>query len=543
MDLNTIRQQLNLGIPLTSINLRVTYYSRVSTDHIDQETSLENQTAHFVKMIKETPSWTYVKGYIDNGISGTSDSKRKNFMQMIEDAKNKKFDLIITKEISRFSRNTLDSISYTRKLLSYGVGVLFLNDNINTFLPDSELRLTIMASMAQDEIRRLSHRVKFGLDAAINKGTILGNDTLYGYKKDKKAKSLVIIPSEAQIVKEIFILYVVKQKSLNQIARELNNKNIKTKYNKPWSRTTLSRIIRNIKYKGYYCGKKTEVVNYITKEVKHFKEDDWLIYKDPKKVPPIIEEDLWNKANLLLNKSSNKKRYSERKYPYSGKIYCKKSSSPFYHRQNSKKLGDTWICSEYLKNKKDSCNLPIIREKELNYILKNIFKSLELDFSKVPDILLKYYRKLAPASEESLILFQRELIRLNKMQEKLSELVTDNYISNEEFLERKTKLISEIKSKEREFKNFQNTSQNSKEIESIIVKKISSKSTFDKLLSLLLQKIVVSKDNKSIKLEIYLNYKNLPSKELTYTFKRINNTKESKSFIINYQVICASSIN
>ena len=196
-----------MGVPLTAMKLRVTDYSRVSTDHLEQQSSLKNQVEHFDEMIKSNENWTYVTGYIDDGISGTTDYKRDNFMKMIDDARCGKFDLIVTKEISRFSRNTLDSIKYTRELLSYGVAVLFVNDNINTALPDSELRLTIMASMAQDEIRRLSERVKFGMNRSIKNGTILGNDMLYGYKKDKLTGNLCIIPKEADVVKRLYTLY------------------------------------------------------------------------------------------------------------------------------------------------------------------------------------------------------------------------------------------------------------------------------------------------------------------------------------------------
>lgn len=193
LDLYTVRKKLNMGESLTGIHLRVTDYARVSTDADEQKKSLKNQVEHFEQYIKQNPNWTYIPGYVDDGITGTSDIKRDNFMQMIEDAHLGKFDLIVTKEISRFSRNTLDSIKYTRELLSLGVAVLFVNDNINTAMPDAELRLTIMASMAQDEIRRLSERVKFGMNRAIERGEILGNDMLYGYKKNKDTGVLIII--------------------------------------------------------------------------------------------------------------------------------------------------------------------------------------------------------------------------------------------------------------------------------------------------------------------------------------------------------------
>ena len=169
MNLLNIRKQLLTGTTIYQINLRVTYYGRVSTNQDIQLTSLSNQEEYFKQMILNNNNWTYIEGYIDEGITGTSTSKRTNFLRMINDAKHNKFDLIITKEISRFSRNTLDSIKYTRELLEYGVAVLFLNDNINTIYPDSELRLTIMSSMAQDEIRRLSERVRFGVAMSIKK--------------------------------------------------------------------------------------------------------------------------------------------------------------------------------------------------------------------------------------------------------------------------------------------------------------------------------------------------------------------------------------
>ena len=151
---------LNKGLAITNIKLRVVIYARVSTDHLEQKNSLNNQVEYFKQFIKSQRDWQYIDSYIDDGITGTNDIKREQFMKMINDSKSDKFDLIITKEISRFSRNTLDSIKYTRELLNNGVAVFFVNDNINTIFPDAELRLTIMASLAQDEVRRLSERVR-----------------------------------------------------------------------------------------------------------------------------------------------------------------------------------------------------------------------------------------------------------------------------------------------------------------------------------------------------------------------------------------------
>ena len=142
---------------------------------------LENQTAFFTDFIKKAGAWKLVPGYIDEGITGITTRKREDFRRMLDDAQSGKFDLIITKEISRFARNTIDSIQNTRNLLSWGVGVIFQNDSINTLDEDSEFRLTIMAGVAQEEVRKLSSRVKFGHKQAIKSGVVLGNSRIYGY--------------------------------------------------------------------------------------------------------------------------------------------------------------------------------------------------------------------------------------------------------------------------------------------------------------------------------------------------------------------------
>ena len=166
MDIHTIRMMLKTH-SIYDIPLRVTYYARVSSESDEQLNSLGNQIAYYEDLIRKNLTWTFVPGYIDEGLSGISTKKRENFNRMIDDAAMDKFDLVITKEISRFARNTLDSIQFTRQLLGYGVGVFFQNDNINTFDEDSELRLSIMSSIAQDELRKLSSRVKFGHQQAI----------------------------------------------------------------------------------------------------------------------------------------------------------------------------------------------------------------------------------------------------------------------------------------------------------------------------------------------------------------------------------------
>ena len=153
--IQTLREQMRMGKSLYDLPLRVTYYARVSTDKLEQQGSLKNQVQYYTEQIQKNRNWIFVEGYVDEGISGTSTEEREDFLRMIADAHCGRFDFIITKEISRFSRNTLDSIRYTQELLEAGVGVLFQNDNINTLDADSEFRLVVMAGVAQDEVRKL----------------------------------------------------------------------------------------------------------------------------------------------------------------------------------------------------------------------------------------------------------------------------------------------------------------------------------------------------------------------------------------------------
>lgn len=386
MNLISIRNKLLSGTPISNINLRVTYYGRVSTNQDIQLSSLSNQEDYFKQMILNNINWTYIEGYIDEGITGTSTLKRTSFLRMINDAKQNKFDLIITKEISRFSRNTLDSIKYTRELLNYGVAVLFLNDNINTIYPDSELRLTIMSSMAQDEIRRLSERVKFGVTMSIKKGKLLGNNKLYGY--NKKNNKLYINKKESLIIKEIFTLYGIYNKSTTYIRDYLNNKGITTNYGNKWSTTTIQRILKNPKYKGFYCANKTFTEDYMSKKVKYLSKEEWVIYKSSKQIPIIIEESLWNKVNNKL--TNNSKHITKNVSLYTNKLICTIHNKPLYKRHN--KYDTSWICSYHLHNKDNKCYINI-KEKELTNILNNIINKLNINYSLILKELSNIYKK------------------------------------------------------------------------------------------------------------------------------------------------------
>lgn len=223
--------------------IRVAAYCRVSTDKTDQANSLESQQKYFNEYIKRNPLWKLYNIYVDDGISGTNTKKRAAFNQMIKDAKCGNFDLIITKEISRFARNILDSISYTRELKAIGVGVIFLNDNINTLDNDAEMRLAFLSTMAQEESRKTSERVKWGLRRQMENGVVLGRDML-GY--DVRNGKLIVNEEGARTVRLIYHKFLDEGKGAHRIAKELREEGIKTSSRmKDWSYTVILRILRN----------------------------------------------------------------------------------------------------------------------------------------------------------------------------------------------------------------------------------------------------------------------------------------------------------
>ena len=227
---------------------RVVIYARVSTEHEAQISALENQIDWYKPILAARPEWELVGQYIDEGITGTSAEKRPQFMKMISDAMKRKFDLIITREVSRFARNTVDTLQYTRKLKEKGVEVFFINDNIKTMDGDGELRLTLMATFAQDESRKTSIRVKSGQQTSMENGVVYGTGNILGY--DRVGKEMVINPEQAKVVRMIFDWYL-QGWGLVKIKNELELRRIPTSTGKDhWHPTVISHVLRN----SFYCG-------------------------------------------------------------------------------------------------------------------------------------------------------------------------------------------------------------------------------------------------------------------------------------------------
>ena len=484
MDLYAIRNMLGQGKSIYDLPLRVTFYARVSTDRYEQLNSLENQVIYFSNFIKEQENWTFVDGYVDEGISGTSVKKREDFLRMVDDAKKKKFDLILTKEISRFSRNTLDSIKYTQELLSNGVGVHFLSDNINTFQPDSELRLTIMSSIAQEEIRKLSERVRFGYKRSVEKGIVPGSNNIYGYTKNKG--KLVIDEEQAKFIRLIFETYVSENIGVHRLGFKLFDEYGVTNYSgKPIAGTVIKNIIRNPKYKGYFCAHKETTVDYHDRKRKRFKRDEWIVYKDNETCPPIVSEELWDKANEILDARSKKhdqinKNNKYNKFPFSGLMHCYFDGATFVRGTYQIGKGDRsrrrkfWACNNYRihgKKKTEGCNSPVLYYEELVEVCKKILNMILVCqddlISEINDMISdirtkKDYKKEIKMIDEKLFKTNNEKKELIMMRMR-KEIDLKEYNSLKDDLdekinsleENKRKLIEEEQNEQPSEKNFE----------------------------------------------------------------------------------------
>ena len=529
------------GKTIFDLPLRVTYYARVSTEKEEQLHSLDNQVIYFNEYIKSNKNWQFVNGYIDEGITGTSSKKRENFMRMIEDGKNKKFDLIVTKEVSRFSRDTIDSLLYTRKLLEYDVCVYFTSDNIITASNDGELRLTIMSSMAQDEVRKLSERTKFGFKRSIEKGRVLGTDNIWGYKKDDG--KLVIDKEEAKVIKEIFEVYANDEKiGLKNLSFYLKDKQMLNRNGNPIHQNTLKKIIQNPKYKGFYTGGLSTVIDYRSKKRNFNNPSEWKIYEDTTAVPPIVSKELWEKANQkLLSRSKSATMYQKHqtKYALSGKIFCEKHQCGFVRKVKHYKTKEDcvrWICQDYNNTGKKNCPTSFILEQDMYSILLKVFKSYEKYKDEITQELLTFYNEILYKQENEAkeIEFQNEIDTLLSKKEKLLDLTLDGILSKEDLkvkklaIERQTvDLKARLEEIQKQSVKKKNQKQYLNSLKENILKNLDvNESNLEQYIEKLLDKIIVIDKEERSKLQIILNTKELINIDMSDKLRQLSNLSD-----------------
>ena len=450
-------EQLNEERKFIKVKKRVAAYCRVSTDNEDQANSFESQQRYFKQYIEHHPDWELYEIFADEGISGTNTKKRKEFNRMIACAQNGDFDLIITKEISRFARNTLDSIYYTRELKKYDVGVVFMNDGINTLDGDAELRLAIMSSIAQEESRKTSERVKWGQKRQMEQGVVFGRSML-GY--DVKDGQMSINEEGAKVVRLIFHKFVHEGKGTHVIARELREEGIPPMRVKEWSNTVILRLIRNEKYCGDLVQKKTYTPDYLSHDKKYNRgQEEFVIIKNHHE--PIVSRELFEEANRILDARSlspeGKAKHSNR-YPFSGKLKCGCCGSSYvarYKKRNDGSVYKAWRCIEAARHgspHKDKAGNQVgcvglgIRNEDAIHIMYLVTKSLKIDKEKVIGNLLSTIKKVIDmdSTGTDISKLHRRITDVETGKAKLLDVFLSGVISKEEFSMSRAKCDAEI---------------------------------------------------------------------------------------------------
>lgn len=407
--------------------LRVAAYCRVSTDSDEQAGSYDVQVQHYTEYIGRNKEWELAGIYTDDGISGTNIKKREGFIEMIDDCMEGKVDMIITKSISRFARNTIDCLKYVRKLKEKNIAIVFEKENINTLEASGELLLTIMASLAQQESASLSQNIKLGLQFRYQEGKVqVNHEHFLGYTKDEDGK-LIVDEDEAKIVRRIFREYL-EGASFRDIANGLEKDKIRTGGKRyKWHLSTIRGILRNEKYMGDALLQKTITTDFIEKiRIKndgtvpqYYVKDsqDPIIARD---IFMLVQEEMTRRANLTSGVDSKKKRVYSSKYALSSICTCTKCGD-IYRRiawNNRGKKSTVWRCCTRVEHGPSACDAPTIQELELqDATVKAINKTLSCS-----DRMLQILRnniEMAIADDNSV-----EMEKLNGiLKEKQKELV------------------------------------------------------------------------------------------------------------------------
>ncbi len=409
--------------------LRVAAYCRVSTDSEEQATSYEAQVEHYTNYIKGNPEWELAGIYADDGITGTNTKKRDEFNRMIDDCMEGKIDMVITKSISRFARNTLDCLKYIRQLKDKNIPVFFEKENINSMDSKGEIMLTIMASLAQQESQSLSQNVKLGFQFRYQQGEVQVNHNRFlGYTKDEN-KRLVIVPEEAEVVKRIYREYL-DGASLLQIARGLEADGILTAANKrKWRPETLKKILQNEKYIGDALLQKTYTVDFLSKKrvVNNGIVPQYYVENShepiiPREIFMQVQEEMVRRANLQAGKSGKRRVYSS-KYALSSIVYCGECGDIYrrVHWNNRGCKSIVWRCVSRLEEKGSDCSSRTINEATLQ---EAVVKAInEVLGSKDTFLTVLQENIAAVLNEDNDQTIQEIEIRLNELQQELLQLV------------------------------------------------------------------------------------------------------------------------
>ena len=385
----------------TDSPLRVAAYCRVSTDKDDQLNSLAAQQRFFRSYVTGHPGWTLFRVFADEGLSGTSIKRRPQFVEMIQRAMNGDVDLIITKEVSRFARNTVDALQVTRQLKDRGVGVIFLNDNIDTRDNDGEFRLTIMASVAQEESRKISDRTRWGQLQAMKRGVVFGNSSIYGYTIHHG--ELFVDPEQAEVVRRIYHKFLAERKGTHTIARELTESGVRPPLRPTgsWTSSMVLKILKNEKYCGDLLQKKYRTTDYLShRKILNDGAEEKIFLRDHHE--PVISRDQFEAAQEELAKragmAEDKTKFSSQ-YWFSGKIRCGSCGRSFTVKRTGRARDreyQRFVCRGRC-DASGKCQMRSVRGEIILASAQRILQELPLDSGRITAELLQELRMLRKA--------------------------------------------------------------------------------------------------------------------------------------------------
>ena len=462
---------------------KVAVYARVSTEHEAQLSALENQKDWYKPIIAQHPEWDIVRMYTDEGITGTSAQKRPQFMKMIEDAGDGEFDLILTREVARFARNTVDTLQYTRSLKAKGVEVFFINDNIKTFDGDGELRLTIMATLAQDESRKTSIRVKCGQQTSMDNGVFYGNGNILGY--DRVGKDMVINPEQAKTVRMIYDWYL-DGVGIRAIKFRLEQAGRLTAMGKSnWHESNISKILQN----SFYCGIITYHKEYTPdfleqKKIRNFGEIE--LTKTRGTHEPIITEEEFERVQEMIakrrkelpNTGAGKRRQIGEKQPgdvwtellicecghkFNRKVWHRVEDDVQYGYQCYSSIRTGTVTTRLRKGLPidDVCKTPMIAGWKLQMMVKNIFREYLHNTAEVlalaEAMLERHIDDEEPQTDNNRLIEQKqaEAEKLNKRLHSLIEMRADGEITRDIFKAKKQEIEDRLLAIQNELSQLQ----------------------------------------------------------------------------------------
>ena len=531
--------------------LKVGAYCRVSTDSDDQKNSYDSQVKYYTKKINDNIKWTFVDIYADEAISGTQDYKRSDFMRMIQDALDGKLDIILTKSVSRFARNTLDTLKYVRMLKERNIAVIFEEENINTLEMAGELLLTILSSVAQQESETISAHVTLGLEMKMKRGEMVGYNKAYGYNYDKENKTITINSEQAPIIEYIYDRYC-KGIGTRTIAKELSDMEILSpKGNKRWSESTVLGIIKNPIYKGDLLMGKTYTTDAIThKRVKNYGEKNQYYVKNHH--PAIINEEIWNKVQEILKKRSSiknggrmKGNYS-RKYAFSSRIFCGYCGSVFARRcwaSGTKNEKRVWQCMASVKNGMEVCpKCKGMREEVLEKCFVDAYDLLCNDDSRIIEQFMQKMKTVAKNTSNNSLKkkLENSIKDTNKKMGMIVDLHLEGnidesvYVSKKEELDnKKEKLLHDLELLQMEEQEEKSAETGLEKIEEIL-RNSKIMPEFDKdIFEAIIQKIIIGEKNDPLTVIFVLK----TGEEYTETVQE-RNTKNKEEFDINdYNIV------